>query len=115
MHGLFLVISQTLGRRVVPFFIEKGVHYPVVLSNSKWIDLGRLVLFLCFTVIEVFFNQAALPASLALMLFAVNARRLIDWHPEHLVEKPVVKPVPRVLVPHPALSSVCRVILRRHH
>jgi uncharacterized protein involved in response to NO len=80
--GLFLVISLilTLGRRVVPFFIEKGVDKPVQLSNSKWIDLSSLLLFLTFTVIEVFFDKPMLSASIALMLFAINARRLIGWH-----------------------------------
>ncbi len=80
--GLFLVISLilTLGRRVVPFFIEKGVDQPVQLRNSKWIDLSNLILFLSFTVIEVFFDKPMLSASLALLLFAINARRLIGWY-----------------------------------
>ena len=80
--GLYLVISliMTLGRRVVPFFIERGVDRPVQLHNSRMIDLSSLVLFLAFTVVEVFFYQPALSASLALALFLLNARRLIGWH-----------------------------------
>ena len=80
--GLFMVISLilTLGRRVVPLFIENGVDKPIKLHNSKWLDLSSLLFFLAFTVIEVFFDKPALSASLALILFTVNARRLIGWY-----------------------------------
>ncbi len=87
--GLFLVISLilTLGRRVVPFFIEKGVDNPVKLKNSKWIDLSSLVFFLSFTIIEVFFTIPALSAILALILFAINARRLTGWYTPGIWQK----------------------------
>ena len=87
--GLFLVISLILmlGRRVVPFFIEKGVNRQVKLRNSKWIDLGSLVLFLSFTIVEVFFTQPALSAYLALILFAINARRLMGWYTPGIWQK----------------------------
>lgn len=80
--GLFMVISLilTLGRRVVPFFIENGVDKPIKLRNSKWLDLSSLLFFLAFTVIEVFFNKPALSAGLALILFTIHARRLIGWY-----------------------------------
>ncbi len=87
--GLFLVISLilTLGRRVVPFFIEKGVGYSVSLSNSKWIDLSSLFLFLGFTIVEVFFALPLFSATLALILFAINARRLIGWYTPGIWQK----------------------------
>ena len=90
--GLFLVISLilTLGRRVLPFFIEKGVDENVEVSNSKWLDLSNLVLFLSFTVNEVFFNQAPLSAYLALILFVINARRLIGWYTPGIWKKPLL-------------------------
>ena len=80
--GLYLVISliMTLGRRVVPFFIERGVDQPLQLYKANFIDLSSLLLFLVFTVVEVFFYQPALSAWLALALFLVNARRLVGWH-----------------------------------
>jgi len=48
--GLLLIIALilTLGRRVIPFFIEGGVGYPVHLVNYKWIDRSSLVLLLAF-------------------------------------------------------------------
>jgi len=87
--GLFMVISLilTLGRRVVPFFIEKGVDTPVKLRNSKWIDLSSLVFFVSFIVIEVFFTLPALSAILALILFVINARRLTGWYTPGIWQK----------------------------
>ncbi len=80
--GLYLVISLILniGRRVVPFFIEKGVGYPVKLFNSLWIDMPSLILFLLFTIVELFFQQQALSSYLALALFMITTIRLIGWH-----------------------------------
>ena len=80
--GLYLVISLILniGRRVVPFFIEKGVGYPVKLYNSLWIDMPSLVLFLVFTIVELFVQHQALSSFLALALFIITTIRLIGWH-----------------------------------
>jgi len=45
--GLYIIIAliYTLSRRVLPFFIEKGVGYAVELRNSKRVDIASLVLF----------------------------------------------------------------------
>ncbi len=80
--GLYLVLGLilTMGRRVVPFFIEQGVGYRVTLFNSKWLDIPGLLFFVSFFVSELFFDHPAVSAYLALALFAVNAIRLIGWH-----------------------------------
>lgn len=80
--GLYLVLSLilTMGRRVLPFFIEQGVDYSVSLFNSKWLDISSLVFFLTFFVCEVFLVEVGISAWLALLLFVVNAVRLIGWH-----------------------------------
>ena len=80
--GLYLVIGLilTMGRRVIPFFIENGVGYRVSLFNSRWLDLSSLVLFLGFFVSELFLGEKAISATLALILFFVNAIRLLGWH-----------------------------------
>ena len=80
--GLYLIISLILniGRRVLPFFIEKGVDYQVTLFNSKWIDISSLILFLLFTIVELFFHQQALSSYLALALFILTTIRLIGWY-----------------------------------
>jgi len=80
--GLYLVLGLilTMGRRVIPSFIESGVGYPVSLFNSKWLDIPSLVLFLGFFISELFLRSQALSAYLSLALFAVNAFRLVGWH-----------------------------------
>lgn len=80
--GLYLIIGLILniGRRVLPFFIEKGVGYEVKLFNSKWIDISSLVLFLGFTIVELFFHSQAYSSYLALALFMLTTTRLIGWH-----------------------------------
>ena len=80
--GLYLVLGLilTMGRRVIPSFIESGVDDSVSLFNSKWLDISSMLLFLGFFVCEVFLNYPALSAWLAFLLFIVNAVRLIGWH-----------------------------------
>ncbi len=80
--GLYLVLGLilTMGRRVIPSFIEQGVDYPVSLFNSRWLDISSLVLFLGFFVSEVFFPESLPGVWLASLLFIVNAARLVGWH-----------------------------------
>ena len=83
--GLYLIIGLvlTMGRRVLPMFIENGVGYlgfKVKLYNSPWLDISSLVLFLGFFICELFLPNQALSAYFALALFLVNAVRLICWH-----------------------------------
>jgi uncharacterized protein involved in response to NO len=80
--GLYIVIALILmmGRRVIPFFIERATDDAVQLFNSKWIDIPGMLFFLVFAVNEVFFGDPALSAYLALVLFIINSIRLIGWH-----------------------------------
>ena len=80
--GLYIVVALilTMGRRVIPFFIERAAGGESKLFNAKWIDLASLVFFLIFAVNQVFIGQQDLSAYLALFLFVVNAIRLIGWH-----------------------------------
>jgi uncharacterized protein involved in response to NO len=90
--GLYLVIGLvlTMGRRVIPFFIERGVGYPVTLFNSKWIDISSLVLFLALFIAELFIADRRLVPWLAGALFAVNAVRLAGWHTPGIWKKPLL-------------------------
>ena len=80
--GLYLLLGLilTMGRRVIPSFIESGVGYRVSLFNSKWLDIPGLIFFLAFFISELFFQNQAVSAYLALALFAINAIRLTGWH-----------------------------------
>jgi len=90
--GLYLVVGLvlTMGRRVIPFFIERGVGYPVTLFNSKWIDISSLVLFLALFVVEVFVADKTAVPWLAGALFLVNGVRLVGWHTPGIWRKPLL-------------------------
>jgi len=90
--GLYLIVSLLLlmARRVVPFFIEKGVAEAVTLTNCRWLDLASLVLMLLFLVVEVLLPQPRIAAVVALLLFALHALRLYDWHSPGIWRKPLL-------------------------
>lgn len=90
--GLYLVVGLILmmGRRVVPFFIERGVDQPVQLFNSQWLDGISLVSFLAFFVSIMVIPDQAFPAYMALVLFVVNAIRLLGWHTPGIWKKPLL-------------------------
>ncbi len=80
--GLYLIIGLILmmARRVVPFFIERGLNNSVTVKNSKLLDRSSLVLFLIFVVLELGNLSPIFSAYSAILLFIVNAIRLINWH-----------------------------------
>jgi len=80
--GFYTVIGLilTIGRRVLPFFIERGVPKPVRLFNSKWLDLSSLFAILIFFISELVLKNQALSAYAALVVSGVNAIRLVGWH-----------------------------------
>ncbi len=90
--GLYIIVSLILlmGRRVIPFFIEKGVDYPVALSNYRWLDLSSLVLMLLFWLCAVFIDSRSLLAATALALFALHLLRLWGWHTPGIWKKPLL-------------------------
>ena len=82
--GFYLIISLLfmMSRRLLPFFIERGLGLQTELKNSKLLDLASLFLFLAFMIIEVFF-QSLISIMLAGMLFIIHAIRMINWyHPK---------------------------------
>jgi len=90
--GLYLILSLifVMARRVVPFFIERGVGYPVQLTNRTWVDRSSLVLLLLFWIVDVFLEQAVFAGALAAGLFVVHAIRLADWHTPGVWKKPLL-------------------------
>jgi len=87
--GLYLLLGLVLimGRRVIPFFIEKGVDYKVKIFNAKWIDISNLILFIAFFIAEILMKHTLIAAYLALALFLINAARLIGWHTRGIWQK----------------------------
>ena len=90
--GLYLIIGLilTMGRRVIPFFVEVGVGYPVKLFNAKWIDGSSLALYLAFFIVAVFMHEPRLLALLAAGLFVILSIRLIGWHTVGIWKKPLL-------------------------
>jgi uncharacterized protein involved in response to NO len=90
--GLYIIVSLILlmGRRVIPFFIEKGVGYPVAIRNFKWVDISSLVLMLLLWLFAVFVENRLPLAISALALFAIHAIRLWGWYTRGIWAKPLL-------------------------
>ncbi|MBL8248675.1 MAG: NnrS family protein [Candidatus Competibacter sp.] len=90
--GLYLIIGLmlTMGRRLIPFFVEVGVGYPVKLFNSQWLDLSSLVLFLAFFIVEVFIGNQQIAALLSVGLFVITSIRLTGWHTAGIWKRPLL-------------------------
>lgn len=90
--GFYLVIGLilTLSRRLIPFFVERGVGYAVELRNSAALDIAALVSFLVFFVVEVFVGNRPLSAALAGLLFILHLYRLIGWYTPGIWRKPLL-------------------------
>ena len=87
--GLYVVVGLVLvmGRRVIPFFIERGVGYKVTLFNSKLIDIS-IVSFLCLYILfELFVSAPASSAACALVIFITSSIRLVGWYTKGIWSK----------------------------
>lgn len=90
--GLYLIIGLiiTMGRRVIPFFIERGVDSRTELVNLRFIDLAAIPVFLLFYVLEVFTSLLALSSVMALVLCLFYLVRLRLWHHPDIWKKPLL-------------------------
>ncbi len=90
--GLYVLLALifSMARRVLPFFIEQGVGYPVKLKNSLWLDRFAIYVFVLFLIADVFWRNAAASAILAGLLFALHAWRLAGWHTWGIWKKPLL-------------------------
>ena len=93
--GFYTLIALifTLGRRVIPFFIQNGVDYPFTAKNWKWLDLSNLVLFLLFAIADItegIYTTSIITASLAGLLFILNSIRLYGWYTHGIWRKPLL-------------------------
>lgn len=95
---LFISLILMIGRRVIPFFIERGVAHLVVnnsvikvqLKQYKWLDISILIAFLGLFINEIFVHMAVVSSLLALALFALNGYRLFNWHTPALWRVPLL-------------------------
>jgi uncharacterized protein involved in response to NO len=90
--ALYVLVALifTMGRRVIPFFIEKGIGYPVQLRNSKVIDLTSLVGLLGLWLAELFVPASAWTIGFALLTALAQIVRLAWWHRPGIWRKPML-------------------------
>jgi len=90
--GLYLVLALIfiMSRRVIPFFIEKGVGYPIKLKNWKWLDISSLILFLGFCIADLFIINKLIVTFIAGILFLLHSTRLVAWYTPGIWNKPLL-------------------------
>ena len=90
--GFYIIVALifTLGRRVIPFFIQNGVDYEFTAKNWKWLDISNLFLFLFFAIADItddYYSIPYLTALLALALLILNSIRLYGWYTHGIWKK----------------------------
>lgn len=99
--ALYLVIGVvfTIGRRVLPFFIVKGISVNndgkpnginVEHKNSTLLDRANLVGLFGFIVFDLFIIMPKIAAIFALICFIANALRLKNWYHAGIWQKPLL-------------------------
>lgn len=96
--GFYLIVALilTMGRRVIPFFIERGLGCPFEARNYVWVDRTSLILFLTFALVELIAlagggdNMAWAAAVLALVQVPLHGVRLWGWYHANLWSKPLL-------------------------
>lgn len=90
--GLYLLVALvfTMGRRVIPSFIENGVDETIKLRNRGWIDGSSLLLFLLWVGLELFAQAPMWVAAVSGVLLAIHALRLRDWYTRGVWRKPLL-------------------------
>lgn len=80
--GLYIIVSLLLvmGRRVIPFFIERGVEETFTIQHYRWLDISIMVLFILLFINELFIRIPDISIYSALALFLLNGFRLCKWH-----------------------------------
>jgi len=87
---LIMVLILLMARRVVPFFIERGVGYPVTFRQSKLLDIAVVGGFLCYAIVTVLNVDYRISAALALLLFVCQSARLFNWYTAGIWKKPLL-------------------------
>ena len=90
--GVFtiLAIVLTIGRRVTPFFTERGVGYPFTPKNSILLDRLCLVSFTVFFALKIFTPWQAAASVFALATALTNGWRLVGWYTFGIWRRPLL-------------------------
>jgi len=93
VHGsIFLVLALVLimGRRVVPFFIERGVGYPVQLTTPAWLDRIFMPLYFVLYITKAGRLHEGLAGIVSALLGLLLLFRLKGWHTPGIWRKPLL-------------------------
>ncbi len=93
LYGAFYLIMAlvlTMIRRLIPFFVEKGLETPFQAKNAKWVDISSLVLFLVFAIADIINPISQLVAVLAIAQFALHSFRISGWYHIGIWKKPLL-------------------------
>ena len=90
--GVYLIMALVfvMSRRVMPFFIERGVAQEVKLTNRAWLDGASLFLFLGFWLVELAEPDSLASAVLAGLLCVLHAVRLAGWNAPGIWRAPLL-------------------------
>ena len=90
--GLYLVIGLilTIGSRVIPFFIERGVDNKVRIDNPFWVTIAGMLIFFIFFISELFLQNTLISGISAAALFIFYSIRLYAWHTKGIWNKPLL-------------------------
>ncbi len=93
VYGAFytiLALILMMARRLIPFFVERGVGYDVTLRNSKVLDIASLVLFVELMISELFGIWVTATLWVAAALFAIHLARLLLWYTPGIWRRPLL-------------------------
>ncbi len=90
--GVYLILGLlfTLARRVIPFFIERGVEESFQPQNPRWIDIASPVLFAIWAALDLFSDQTSAVAVLSLALAGTHSWRLLGWYTPGIWKSPLL-------------------------
>ncbi len=87
---ILLLLVLLMGRRVIPFFIEKGAGYAVHLTNHRWLDVAAVVLFVLFALVDLAAPYSVLVVLLAWSQVVLHLYRLYGWYTVGIWHKPLL-------------------------
>jgi len=85
-----MALIFVMSRRVLPFFIERGVPQDVTLTNRAWLDGASLLLFVGFWIADIAAPDTLPVAVLAGLLCVLYSIRLVDWYTPGIWRQPLL-------------------------
>ena len=90
--GIYMIIALVfvMARRVIPFFIEKGIAGQAEIKNRLWVDMSSLVLLIALWILDVFTNLEMAVSAVAGILAALHVIRMAGWYTGQIWSKPLL-------------------------